>query len=620
MSDSSAEQHDVPLIPLEDFFRNPEKTGFKLSYDGQHLAFLQPVNQRLNLFSQPVDGDEALQLTDVTDRDIAGFLWASSKRLIYIRDNGGDENFSLFAVDQDGSNLKELTPFKDVKVQLIDDLEDNEDEILIGMNKRDKRFFDAYRINIHTGDVQLIGENPGNISSWITDNAGNLRVALTSDGVNNSLLYRSSEDDDFETLVTTNFRESISPLFFDFDDEQLFVSTNINRDKNAIVRYDPEANEEVKELYAHPEVDVTGLLRSKKREIITGVTYVTDKRHYEFFDDDREQLQQTLELRLGGYEVVIASQNKAEDRLLIRTYSDQSQGSYYFYDKQEDALRELSEMSPWLNEDDMAEMQPIEYKSRDGFMIYGYLTLPKGKVPKNLPVVVHPHGGPWARDTWGFNPAVQFLANRGYAVLQMNFRGSTGYGRRFWEAGFKEWGQKMQHDITDGVQYLIEEGIADPDRIGIYGGSYGGYAVLAGLAFTPEVYACGVDYVGVSNLLTFMDTIPPYWEQYRKMLYEMVGNPEDDQEHRMLEERSPVNYVDRIEAPLLIAQGANDPRVNKAESDQIVAALKNKGIDVPYIVKDNEGHGFRNEENRFEFYREMETFLAKHLGGRKDIG
>lgn len=620
MSDSSAEQHGVPLIPLEDFFRNPEKTGFKLSYDGQHLAFLQPVNQRLNLFSQPVDSDDALQLTEVTDRDIAGFLWASSKRLIYIRDNGGDENYSLFAVDQDGSNLKELTPFEDVKVQLIDDLEDNEDEIIIGMNKRDKRFFDAYRINIHTGNVQLIGENPGNISSWITDNAGNLRVALTSDGVNNSLLYRSNEEVDFETLITTNFRESISPLFFDFNNEQLFVSTNINRDKNAIVRYDPEANQEVEELYAHSKVDVTGLLRSKKREVITGVTYVTDKRHYEFFDEDREQLQQTLEQRLSGYEVVIASQNKAEDRLLIRTYSDRSQGSYYFYDKQEDDLRELSEVTPWLNEEEMAEMQPIEYKSRDGLTIYGYLTLPKGKEPRELPVVVHPHGGPWARDTWGFNPAVQFLANRGYAVLQMNFRGSTGYGRRFWEAGFKEWGQKMQDDITDGVQYLMDEGIADPYRIGIYGGSYGGYAVLAGLAFTPEVYACGVDYVGVSNLLTFMDTIPPYWEQYRKMLYEMVGNPEDDQEHRMLEERSPVNYVDRIEAPMLIAQGANDPRVNKAESDQIVAALKNKGIDVPYIVKDNEGHGFRNEENRFEFYREMEKFLAKHLGGREDNG
>lgn len=259
-------------------------------------------------------------------------------------------------------------------------------------------------------------------------------------------------------------------------------------------------------------------------------------------------------------------------------------------------------------------MKPIKYQSRDGLTINGYLTLPKGVEAKNLPVVVNPHGGPWARNHWGFNPEVQFLVNRGYALLQMNFRGSTGYGREFWEISFKQWGRTMQDDITDGVKWLIDQGIADPQRIGIYGGSYGGYATLAGLTFTPDLYTCGVDYVGVSNLFTFMNTIPPYWEPYRQMWYEMVGDPEKDAE--MMKAASPVFHVDKIKAPLFVAQGANDPRVNKDESDQMVAALKKRGIDVPYMVKDNEGHGFRNEENRFDFYREMEEFLAKHLGGR----
>jgi dipeptidyl aminopeptidase/acylaminoacyl peptidase len=295
----------------------------------------------------------------------------------------------------------------------------------------------------------------------------------------------------------------------------------------------------------------------------------------------------------------------------VAAYSDRTQGKRYLFDLASGKLTFLAEVTPWLKEADLAEMKPVSYPALDGLTINGYLTLPRGKAPEKLPVVVNPHGGPWARDSWGFNSEAQFLANRGYAVFQPNFRGSTGYGRSFWEAGFKQWGRSMQDDVTDGVQWLIKQGIADPKRIAIYGGSYGGYATLAGVAFTPDLYAAAVDYVGVSNLFTFMQTIPPYWKPYLEMMHQMVGDPVADKD--LLTETSPAFHVDRIRTPLFIAQGANDPRVNKAESDQVVEALKKRGVAVEYMVKDNEGHGFQNEENRLEFYGAMEAFLARHL-------
>jgi len=290
---------------------------------------------------------------------------------------------------------------------------------------------------------------------------------------------------------------------------------------------------------------------------------------------------------------------------------------FYFYDKKSGETKFLATSRPWLKEEDMAIMKPIVYTSRDGLVIHGYLTLPKGVEAKKLPVVINPHGGPWARDGWGFNSEAQFLANRGYAVLQMNFRGSTGYGKEFWLKGNKQWGKTMQDDISDGVAYLVNEGIADPKRVAIYGASYGGYATLAGITFTPDLYCCAVDYVGVSNMFTFMKTIPPYWEPYKAMFYEMVGDPVKDS--LLLAAASPVFYADKIKVPLFIAQGANDPRVNKAESDQMVAALKKRGIEVEYMVKNDEGHGFANENNRIEFYQTMDKFFAKHLAPPKPV-
>lgn len=609
-----AGDYKVPVIPMKDFYRNFEKSSFELSPQGDYLSYTQPWKKRMNIYVQKIGEEKATRISGATERDIRGYFWANNNRIVYVLDKGGDENFKAYAVDIDGSNPKVLTPFDKVRVQIVDPLENIPNEMLLAMNKRDKRIFDVYRVNIDTGKLDMIAQNPGNISGWVTDHNGKLRIAVTTDGVNTSLLYREKESDPFKTIKTTTFKETLSPLFFTFDNKYIYVSSNIGRDKAAIFKYDVANGKFMEKIFEHPEVDVSRLIPSDHEKKILGVQYTTDRSHYHFFDEKTKKMYEDLQKRLPGYMITFASSSRDESKILLIKRSDKKVGVYYFFDRTTGKLKELMDLAPWLNEEHLAEMKPISYKSRDGLTIPGYLTLPKGVKAKNLPVVVLPHGGPWYRDNWQYHPEVQFLANRGYAVLQMNFRGSTGYGRMFWEKSFKQWGRTMQNDITDGTKWLIKQGIADPKRIGIYGGSYGGYATLAGLTFTPDLYTCGIDYVGVSNIFSWMKAIPPYWKPYLEMIHEMVGHPEKDK--KLLTAVSPLFHVDKIKVPLLVAQGANDPRVPKAESDQLVEALKKRGIDVPYMVKDNEGHGFGNEENRFDFYRAMEGFFGKHLGGR----
>ncbi len=609
---SPARAADESPIPVREFFRHPERGYFRISPDGKTLAFMQPYERRMNIYVQPLSGGEPRRLTNETARDIPDHFWKGPERLVYVKDFGGDENFHVVAVNVDGSGVKDLTPFDGVRAQIIDQLRDFPDELLVGLNRRNKEVFDAYRLNLKTAELTLVAENPGNITSWLTDHAGNIRGAQTSDGVNTSFLYRDGASDPFKTVLTTSFRDAFSPLFFTFDNRLLYAASNIGRDKQAIVLVDPATAKEQQVLFGHPEVDVDTLAYSRKRKVLTEIDFVTWKPERKFLDAQTEKLFTALQKQLPGYEFGIQSMTDDEDRMIVAAFNDRTPGTRYLYDAAADKLSKLGEIAPWLPEAKMARMKPIEYTSRDGLTIHGYVTLPNGKEPKSLSVVVNPHGGPWARDVWGWNPEVQMLANRGYAVLQMNFRGSTGYGRSFWQASFKQWGRKMQDDISDGVQYLVKEGIADPKRICIYGGSYGGYATLAGVTYTPDLYTCAVDYVGVSNLFTFMKTIPPYWKPFLDMMHEMVGDPEKDKD--LLAAASPALNADRIKSPLFVAQGARDPRVNIDESNQMVRALKARGIDVPYLVKENEGHGFRNEENQFEFYEAMERFLAKYLG------
>jgi dipeptidyl aminopeptidase/acylaminoacyl peptidase len=602
-------------IPLEDFFRNPEKTAYQISPGGTYFSFKAPYQDRMNIFIQQIGADSVIRLTSETDRDIMAYFWPNDSHILYLKDQGGDENFRLYGVSTDGSDPVCYTDFEGVRTDIIDDLPEFPDMVIIGMNKRNPQVFDPYRLNLKTGEMEMLAENPGHIQQWIFDHEGKLRAATAIvDGINSQVLYRETETDEFVPVLTTNFKETMSPLFFTFDNQNVYAISNLGRDKTAAVIFDIRNGKELEVLYENQLNDVDYISYSRKRKVITSANYTADKRNRHFFDEVSRTVYERLQKELGQYEIAITAITDEEDRLIVRTYSDKSLGAYYIFDKTADKLTKIADVSPWLDEKEMADMLPVNYTSRDGLTIHGYLTLPKGytmETAKKLPVVVNPHGGPWARDNWGFNPEIQFLANRGYAVFQMNFRGSTGYGKSFWEASFKKWGLEMQDDITDGTNWLIEKGIADPERLAIYGASYGGYATLMGIVKEQELYAAAVDYVGVSNLFTFMQTIPPYWEPYLQMMYEMVGNPVADS--LQMAATSPALNADKINTPLFIAQGANDPRVNKDESDQVVAALKARGVLVEYMVKDNEGHGFYNEENRFDFYRAMEKFLSENL-------
>ena len=600
------------LIPLENFFRNKEVFNFKISPNGKYLAYLKPFQNRMNIYVCRADNsDSEKRVTNQTTRDIADFGWKENQTIIFIKDFGGNENFHIFRASIDGEEEKDLTPFKDTKVGIIDYLDGiSDDHILVGTNQREKSVFDAYRLNIKTGDIKMIAKNPGSFIGWLTDHKGHLRVARSIEGTNSSIYYRDTEEEEFQKVITTGFKSDCYPVMFHSDNQNIYIFSNLEKDKRSVELFDPKEKKTLFTLFSHPEVDVWKLLYSKKKKKPLAVRYYTCKMEYHFFDSEYKNIFQDLYLKVPNKEIIIGSWDREENLCVVFTYSDRNSGTYYLYDIRNKNLKKIADTCSWFEEEDLAEMEPINYLSRDGLNIHGYLTLPKG-TKKNLPLVVHPHGGPRTRDMWQYCSVVQFLASRGYAVLQVNFRGSAGYGKKFWTTSFKQWGKRMQDDITDGVQHLIEKGVVDSTKVAIYGGSYGGYAVLAGLAFTPDLYACGVDYVGISNLFTFLKSIPPYWKPILEMMYEKIGHPEKDQ--RLLKEASPLFHVDKIKAPLFVIQGAKDPRVKKAESDQIVQTLENRGVEVPYLVKTNEGHGFKNEENRIEFYYLMEAFLRKHL-------
>ncbi|MFZ5951516.1 MAG: S9 family peptidase [Candidatus Rifleibacteriota bacterium] len=610
----SASAADQKLISAEVMFRKPEKAAFQISREGNYLAWLAPWKKRMNVFIRDLKTGKEKRLTSETARDIGGYYFINEDVIAFSLDKGGDENFRLYGVNIQTGKEQCYTPFDGVRTYIVDDLEDDPEHVLIAMNKRDKRVMDVYRLTLADGKLEEVAQNDGTIVGWLTDHDGKLRGAFSKLNNRDYIMLRPDEKSEFKPFYLAPEGDRMSPEMFDFDNQHLIVSTNVNRDKVAYVKLSPGGNE-VETLFEHPEVDAGAMIASREFKKIQGFGYVTDKLYHKIIDPELDRIITSVKARFNGQSVSFQDADKLQNKMLFLVYSDINPGEYYLYEKATDKLTLLVKARPWIKEKLLSSCKPVKFTSRDGkTQLNAYLTLPRDFV-KPLGAIINPHGGPAVRDHWGFNPEVQYLANRGYAVLQINYRGSTGYGKAFQDLGIRQWGRGyMQHDLSDGAQWLIDQGIVPADRVAIYGASYGGYASLAGMTFTPELYACGISNVGPSSLLTLLRSIPPYWEPLKRDLFRRVGDPDKDEE--FLKNISPLFFVDQIRKPLMVVQGANDPRVKKQESEQIVAAMKEKKIPVYYLLKENEGHGFHNEENQIEFYKYLEAFFARYLGGR----
>jgi dipeptidyl aminopeptidase/acylaminoacyl peptidase len=622
-----------PIIDRELIFGNPEIASAELSPDGKYVAFLKPWKDTRNVYVKGVDEpfSAARLLTTETKRPVAGFFWTwDSKYVLYVKDNAGDENFNVYAVDPaakppagaDAPSSRDLTGLKAVRVQIYELPKADPDIAYIGLNDRDKAWHDLYKLKISTGEKTLVRKNTDRITGWNFDLKGNLRLASRAAENGDTEILRV-DPDKFTKIYSCDVFESCGAIRFHKDGKHVYFETNKGADINlvSLMLLDPETGKtELVESDPLKRVDLGGARFSEATDELALTIYVDEHRRRYYRDKEFETDLKWLEAKFPGKEVSIASDTRDERTWLINASSDIEPGETYLFDRKKHKLALQYKIREKLPREALATMMPVKYKSSDGLEIPAYLTLPKGVPAKNLPTVIFPHGGPWARDFWGYNGYAQFLANRGYAVLSPNFRGSTGYGKKFLNAGNKEWGRKMQDDITWGVKYLIDQGISDPKRVGIFGGSYGGYATLAGVAFTPDVYTAAVDLFGPSNLITLLDSIPPYWEPIRKLFYERMGDPTNPEGKALLVERSPLTSASKIKTPLMIAQGANDPRVNHAESEQIVIALRDRGFPVEYLLIPDEGHGFARPVNNMASIMATEQFLAKYLDGRAQQG
>ncbi len=622
-----------PLIDRELIFGNPEISGAQLSPNGKYLAFQKPWKDTRNVYVKGVDEpfSAARLLTAETKRPIAGYFWSrDSKYILYVKDNDGDENYNVYAVDPgakpatgaEAPASRDMTGLKGVRVELVDVPKNDPDNIYIGLNDRDKAWHDLYKLKISTGEKTLVRKNTERIAGWHFDLQGNLRLASRSAENGDTEILRV-DSDKFTKIYSCNVFEECNVVRFQKDGKRAYMQTNkgADMDLSALVLFDPQTGKtEMVESDPLKKVDLGGAVFSEATDELAITLYQDDHLRRYFKDKGFEADFAWLKGKLPGKDFGRTSVTLDEQLWLINAFSDTEPGETYLLDRKTHKLTLQYKVREKLPREALAEMKPVHYKSSDGLEIPAYLTLPKGIAGKNLPTIIFPHGGPWGRDIWGYNGYAQFFANRGYAVLSMNFRGSAGYGKKFIDAGNNEWGRKMQDDVTWGAKYLIAEGIADPKRVGIFGGSYGGYATLAGVTFTPDLYVAAVDLFGPSNLITLLDSIPPYWEAGRQMFYQRMGNPTTPEGKALLVERSPLSSANKIKTPLLIAQGANDPRVNHAESEQIVVALRDRGFPVEYLLIPDEGHGFARPVNNMASVMATEKFFAKYLGGRYQEG
>ncbi len=621
---------ETPILDRDLFFGNPEISGGQLSPDGKWISFMKAYDGIMNVWVKKFDEpfEKARVLTN-SKRPMYGYFWThDSKYILYVKDKNGDENINVFAVDpldayktETVAESRNLTPMKDVRAQIIQVSKKNPDVLMIGLNDRDKAWHDLYQLNISTGALKLLYENKDRITGYDFDWDEKLRVLNRTDEKGNTTMLRIDEGNQLTPIYDFNVQESAYIAGWNEDNSKCYlVSNKGDLDLSTLFLFDPKTKE-LKKMESDPlnKVDFGGLFMNDNTRKIISTSYTDDKQRIYWKDKTWEANYQFLTKKFPGREVDFQSSTTDYKKFLVAVWGDKYASEAYYFNADTKELILQYVPRPKLKEVEkyLAEMKPVRYKSSDGLEIPAYLTIPVGKDAKNLPLVILVHGGPKGpRDNWGFDPYAQFLANRGYAVLQPNFRASGGYGKKFLNAGDLQWGKLMQDDITWGVKYLVDQGIADKNKIAIMGGSYGGYATLAGLAFTPELYACGVDIVGPSNIFTLLESVPAYWEAGRAFLYGMVGDPNTDEGKKRIEEASPLFSAEKINKPLLIIQGANDPRVKKAEADQIAIALRNKGKQVSYLLADDEGHGFAKPVNRMAMFAEIEKFLAGILDGR----
>ena len=605
---------DVKLIPLEVLLGNPERVGAQISPDGKRLSYLAPLDGVMNVFVGDAGLGNERPVTHDTDRGIQDYFWAHDDRhLMYVRDKDGSENFRLYDVDLETGVERDLTPLDGVQCRLIMHCKDFPDDVLIAMNKDNPQLHDVYHLDLTTGALEKIVDNPGFLS-WVVDADLEVRGAVMPLPEGGAVIMgRDDGASDWRPLleVPPEDAESTAPLGFTKDGKAMYLRMSVDVNAGRLVKMDI-ATGAVEVIAEDPVYDIAGAMLNPDTRVIEAVTFYRDRLEYQILDDavrgDIEALQ-----RLNTGDLVISDRDHDDSTWLVAFESDSGPVKFYTWDRASKTATFLFDHQPQLNNYPLVPMEPFAFTSRDGLAIHGYLTFPPQIERTDLPAVLVVHGGPWARDLRRLDARAQWLANRGYLCVQVNFRGSSGYGKDFLNAGDREWGAKMQDDLLDAMDHLVAQGIVDPERMAIYGVSYGGYAALVGATFTPDVFKCAISMVGPSNLNTFMESIPEYWKPMIAMWHKRVG-----EDGEFLWSRSPLSKVDDIRIPILIAQGENDPRVKRAESEQIVGAMKERGIAHEYVMYENEGHGLAKLENRLDFYHRVDRFLAKHLGGRAE--
>ncbi|HCZ33729.1 MAG TPA: S9 family peptidase [Holophagaceae bacterium] len=608
----AAQAQIPPQIPRAVLFGNPERSAPQLSPDGKKMAYLAPDKGVLNVWVKTLGQADDKAITSDKKRGVRSYFWQQdSAHLLYVQDQDGDENWHLYQTDLKTGMTRDLTPFKGITAQIVAMDEKHPDTLLVGINNRDPRLHDVYRLNLKNGALDLDTQNPGDVLGFEADHTLTVRGAqvMKPDG-STEIRVRDDAKSPWRVFMSWSADETNGGVAsFTPDNKGLWVMSSVGANATRLIQADLATGKQTV-VSEDPMYDLSGLLVHPTRNTLEAVNYTKARREWVVLDKAvQPDFDAIRKVREGDFGIV--SRDQADKTWLVAYTTDDGPVYWYSYDRATRKADLLFSNQPKLEGAKLAKMQPVSFKAQDGMTIHGYLTLPVGVPAKNLPLIVNVHGGPWARDTWGYRPEVQWMANRGYAVLQVNFRGSTGYGKAYLNAGDKEWGRKMHQDLLDGRDWVVKQGIADPKKVAIYGGSYGGYATLAGLAFTPTEFTCGVDIVGPSNLATLLASIPPYWAPMKAMFTKRMGETE-----AILKERSPLYKAGDIVRPLLIAQGANDPRVKQAESDQIVAAMRKNGQTVDYLLFPDEGHGFARPENRMKFYAAAEAFLARHLGGR----